>query len=84
MLSEAAETRWGRIASTIMGQERHLHGIYHCKAYKVVNITKSYQWQKKAGLKLGSTEALVTAAQEQAQITRLIEAGICYTRQDPR
>lgn len=67
-----------------MVQGKHLHGMYHCKAYKVANVTKSYHWLKKAGLKLVGTEALVMAAQEQALITRLIEAGICHTRQDSR
>lgn len=47
-----------------MGQEKHLHGMYHCKAYEVANITKYYHWLKKAGLKLAGTETLAMAAQE--------------------
>ncbi|XP_054913489.1 uncharacterized protein LOC129377515 [Poeciliopsis prolifica] len=57
--------------------------MYHQQITQVADISKSYQWLEKAGLK-DSTEALILAAQEQALNTRAIEAQIYHTRQDPR
>uniref|UniRef100_A0A3B5PPD0 Reverse transcriptase domain-containing protein n=1 Tax=Xiphophorus maculatus TaxID=8083 RepID=A0A3B5PPD0_XIPMA len=64
-------------------QDKPLHGMYHQQITQVADISKSYQWLEKAGLK-DSTEALILAAQEQALNTRAIEAQIYHTRQDPR
>ena len=61
-----------------MTNQRRCRGIV-----KVADIRKSYQWLEKAGL-TDSTEALILAAQEAELCTRLIEAGVYHTRQDPR
>ena len=50
---------------------------------EVVDTGKTYKWLEKAALK-DSTEALIMAEQEQALNTRLIEAKVNQTRQDPR
>ena len=47
------------------------------------DIEKTNQGLEKAGLR-DSTEALIMTAQEQAFTTRLIDAGLYYTRQDTR
>ena len=57
--------------------------MYHQQTEEVADITKSYQWLEKAGLK-DSTEELIMAAQEQALSKRSIRAGVYNTRQDPR
>ena len=57
--------------------------MYHRQIAEVPDFEKFYQWLEKAGL-TDSTEALILAAQEQALGTRLIEAGVYHTRQDPR
>lgn len=49
----------------------------------MADLERSYRWLEKAGLKI-STEALIMAAQGQAQSTRSIEAGVYHTRQNPR
>ncbi|KAF7640632.1 hypothetical protein LDENG_00028300 [Lucifuga dentata] len=69
---EQEETSW---------KTKPLNGMYHRQT--VADITKSYQWLEKAGLK-DSTEALIMAAQEQALRTRSIEAGVYHSRQDPQ
>lgn len=47
-------------------RDKPLYGMYHRQIEEVADIKKSYQWLEKAGLK-DSTEALIMAAQEQAQ-----------------
>ena len=63
--------------------EKPLHGAYHRAIAEVADLERSYQWLVKVNLK-DSTEALITAAQEQALSTRAVEARIYHTRQDPR
>ncbi|KAI3377065.1 hypothetical protein L3Q82_000275 [Scortum barcoo] len=63
--------------------DKPLHGMYHRQIEEVPDIRKSYQWLEKAGLK-DSTEVLIMVAQEPALSTRVIEARVYHTRQDPR
>ncbi|KAF7649568.1 hypothetical protein LDENG_00139440 [Lucifuga dentata] len=70
---EQEETSW---------KTKPLHGMYHQQIEGVADITKSYQWLEKTGLK-DNTETLIMAAQEQALSTRFIEAGVYHSRQNP-
>lgn len=47
--------------------------MYHQHIGEIVDMTKSYKWLERAGLKNG-TEALTMAAQKQALSTRVIQA----------
>ncbi|XP_078030986.1 uncharacterized protein LOC144466922 [Epinephelus lanceolatus] len=63
-------------------RDKPLHGAYHRQIAGVADIKKTYQWLENAGL-TDSTEALIIAAQEQAQSTRAIEARVYHSRSDP-
>ncbi|CAJ1059649.1 uncharacterized protein LOC127604228 [Xyrichtys novacula] len=64
-------------------EEKTLLGMYHRQIAEVADMSKSYQWLERAGLK-DSTEALIMGAQEQALSARAIKAQLYHTRQDPR
>ena len=63
-------------------RDNPLHWMYHQQNEEMADSEKAHQWLKNAGLN-DSTEALIMAAQQQALNTRLIEAGVNHTRQDP-
>lgn len=65
-------------------RDKHLHTACTMdKLKKWLMSKKSHQWLEKVGLRNG-TEALIMVSQEQALRTRVIDVGVCCTRQDPR
>lgn len=55
-------------------KDKPLHGLYHRQIVEVADITKSYQWLEKAGLK-DRTETLILAAQEQTLVQDQLRQG---------
>ena len=60
-----------------------LHGQYPKQVLEVTDNEHAYQWMGKTGLKI-ETEALITAAQEQALNTNAHKAKILHTSSDSR
>ncbi len=64
-------------------KEMALHGKYHQQISEVADLEKTYEWLDKTNFQ-DNTEALITAAQEQALNTRAIQAKIYKTHANPK
>lgn len=76
------ETGREGVECIIMGKYS-LHGMCPLQIAVVADMTKSYQWLERAGLK-NRTEILVTVVQQLVLSTRAIEAQIYHSRKYPR
>ena len=63
-------------------KNKPLHGQYAKQVDSVTDEEHAYKWMKTTGLKI-ETEALITAAQEQALNTKQHQAKVLHTTKDP-
>jgi len=71
------------IENTTKWTSKHLHGQYQRQVSELTTMENAYRWmQESIGLKI-ETDALITAAQDQALDTKCHKAKILHITNDP-